>query len=349
MFPVLEQAYEILNSTAFDDLPEKKTFEYGMIHRMMEIYGDPYSRFEEPATHELNTNQLEGKYGGIGASLELNQDGQYVLHPFPDGPAELAGITSGDVIIQIDDWQPPPNADIKDVLAAIRGLEGEIVNILIWRPTEANEFSFQISRVDYPIPSVTWYRVSDAPWFGIVKINIMAATTPDEIQAAVDDLRAQDVTHLALDLRDNRGGYLNAGIDTARLFLEAGPIIEEHYRGKDPTTYEVNRPGAYAQLPIVVFVNGNTASAAEIIAGALKAHGRADIYGTPTFGKDSIQLIFELVDQSSLHVTAAKWWVPGLETPIGDGGLLPNVYVDANSDGPDPYVQAALQDLLKDK
>jgi carboxyl-terminal processing protease len=349
MFPVLEQAYQILDSTAYDDLPVKKTFEYGMIHRMMEIYGDPYSRFEEPATHELNTNQLEGKYGGIGASLELGQDGRFVVHPFPDGPAELAGVTSGDVIIQIDHWQLPPNADLSEVLAAIRGPEGEIVKILIWRPSEETEFSFQISRKDYPIPSVTWYLVSDAPWFGVVKINIMAATTPDEIQVAIDELRTQGVTYLALDLRDNRGGYLNAGIDTSRLFLETGTIIQEHYRDQDITTYEVKRPGAYAQLPIVVFVNNNTASAAEIIAGALKAHGRATVYGSPTFGKDSIQLIFDLMDNSSLHVTAAKWWVPGLEPPIGEGGLLPDVYIDADAEGPDPYVQAALRDIMEEK
>lgn len=349
MFPVLEQAYEILDSTAYDDLPEVKAFEYGMIHRMMEIYGDPYSRFEEPATHELNTNQLEGKYGGIGAFLELNQDGKFALHPFPDGPAELSGIVSGDVIIQIDDWQLQPNEDLVDVLAAIRGPEGEIVNIMIWRPNEGTDYSFQISRKDYPIPSVTWYRVSDAPWFGVIKINIMATTTPDEIQAAIDELRTQSVTNLALDLRDNRGGYLTAGIDTVRLFLEAGPIIQEHYRGQDISTYEVNRPGPYAQFPIVVFVNDGTASAAEIIAGALKAQGRATIYGAPTFGKDSIQLIFDLVDDSSLHVTAAKWWVPGLKPPIGDGGVLPDVYVDINTDGPDPYIQAALQDLLEIK
>lgn len=349
IFPVLEQAYEILDSTAYDDLPEKKSFEYGMIHRMVEIYGDPYTRFEEPAIHELNTNQLEGKYGGIGASLEVNQDGQFILHPFPDGPAELAGIASGDVLIQIENWQLPPHADLVTVLAALRGPEGEVVSILIWRPSEGGEISFQISRVDYPIPSVTWYRVSDAPWFGVVKINIMAVTTPDEIQVAIDELRGQGVTHLALDLRDNRGGYLTAGIDTARLFLDAGQIIQERYRGQDTTTYDVKSPGPYAYLPIVVFVNQSTASAAEIIAGALKAQGRATIYGTPTFGKDSIQLIFELVDHSSLHVTAAKWWVPGLENPIGDGGLLPDVFVDDNTDGLDPYVLTALQHLVEEK
>jgi carboxyl-terminal processing protease len=346
-FPVLDQAYKILESAAYYDLPEKNTFEYAMIHKMMETYGDSYSRFEEPITHELNTNQLEGKFGGIGASLEQNKNGELILHPFPGGPADQAGILSGDIITQIDDWQISPYSDMDAVIAAIRGPEGHIVNISVRRPTTVDELSFTIIREEYLLPSVTWHQIYDNPWVGILKINIISATSIEEIQHGIDDLDSRGVTHFVIDLRDNRGGLLSAGIDIARLFLEEGIVIQEHYRDEETTTYSVIQPGNYSQIPLVIFVNANTASAAEIIAGALKAHGRATIVGTPTFGKDSIQLIFDLMDHSSLHVTAAKWWVPGLNPPVGEGGLQPDILIDPEINIPDPYIQSALQVLEK--
>jgi carboxyl-terminal processing protease len=159
---------------------------------------------------------------------------------------------------------------------------------------------------------------------------------------AVEDLQERGAKNFVLDLRSNGGGLLVEGVEIARLFLKDGMVIEQHYKGEDIKAYQVEDPGALSEIPLVVLVDGNTASAAEIISGAIKAHQRAPIIGTPTFGKDSIQLIFELQDNSSLSVTSAKWWVPGLEPPIGEGGLQPDITVSTENAGEtEPYLNAA--------
>ena len=173
---------------------------------------------------------------------------------------------------------------------------------------------------------------------------MIAASTPDEIQAAVEELSARGASHFLLDLRGNGGGLLKEGVQIARLFLEDGIIIQQQYKGQDIETYEVKKPGLLKDIPLAVLVDGNTASAAEIISGALQNHKRAPLIGTPTFGKDTVQLVFELQDKSSLHVTSAKWWVPGLEPPVGEGGLLPDIAISTENVGEiDLYMDAAIQ------
>jgi carboxyl-terminal processing protease len=152
-----------------------------------------------------------------------------------------------------------------------------------------------------------------------------------------------------MDLRNNAGGLLSAGVDIARMFLQSGVVMKHQYRDQEVETYHVEKPGQFVQLPLVVLVNENTASAAEIIAGALKVHQRATIIGMPTYGKDSIQLVFSLNDGSSLHVTAAHWWIPGLDPPIGEGGLQPDIQIPGGTDPNkgDPVLSAAAEALLR--
>ncbi len=345
-FPVLEQAYDILSTHAYEDPPEPPALEYGMIRGMLEAYGDPYTRFEEPVQHELTTNSLEGKYGGIGARLSRNPAGQVVLHPFPEGPAAEAGIIDGDILVRVDDLKITPELPLEHVVAAIRGPEGQRVTIEVARPPGESLLAFTIKRKDIPIPSVTWHLAPSNPQVGVFQVNLIAASTPDEIQKAVSDLQQRGATRFIMDLRGNRGGLLEAGVDIARLFLSKGVIFEEQYRGEEVKTYRVRRAGPLADITLAVLINGDTASAAELIAGALQSHNRATLIGTPTFGKDTIQLIFSLQDDSSLHVTAGKWWVPGLEPPIGEGGLQPDIPVTAEGTAGDPYLEAAVNHLL---
>jgi len=345
-FPILEEAFEILENHAYNELPETPALEYGMIRGMVDAYADPYTLFVEPAQHELYSDQLAGSYGGIGSNLEYDPDGNVVLHPFPEGPAADAGILDGDRLIKVDDMDIAPNIPIDEVVAAVRGPEGERVTIKVARPPDLSTFTFKIKRKDIPLPSVTWHVDVGEPRLGVIQVNIVADSTPDEIKDAFEDLSSRNISHFALDLRGNRGGLLDAGIDIAGLFLEKGTILQEHYRDRDVKTFEVEEPGPYADVPMVVLVNSDTASAAEIIAGALKIHNRAPIIGTNTYGKDTIQLVFNLEDGSSLRVTAAKWWIPGIETPIGEGGLEPDIFVTEGDAGADPFIQAAIQALF---
>jgi carboxyl-terminal processing protease len=342
-FPILAQAYDILNNHAYEEVNDTSIIEYGMIRGMLDSYGDPFTRFEEPAQHEISTDRLEGKYGGIGAGLEYDTDGWIILHPFPEGPAGDAGILDGDRLVRVDNFEILPNTKMDDVVAALRGPEGEPVRLEVTRSPDPTIFNFRLIRKDLPLPSVTWHLENQNKWLGIIQVNLIAASTTEEVTRAFDDLYNRNATHFILDLRSNRGGLLTAGIDVARLFLENGIVLQEHYRGQDVKTYEVTNQGKFFEAPLAVIVNTETASSAEIVAASIDVHDRAPIIGTPTYGKDSIQLVFDLQDGSSIHVTAAKWWVPGLEYSIGTAGLQPDIIISDNEELFDPYIQAAIK------
>ena len=328
--PLLEQAYGILIENAYDPIPGNPALEYGMIRGMVAAYGDPFTTFSEPAQHELQSDSLEGRFGGIGVSFERASDGFVRLYPFPDGPAAAAGIEDGDILQMVDELTIEPDTPVEAITAAIRGPEGTEVRITAIREMGGAELVFEIERMETPLPSVTWRISPEDARIGLIEVNIVAESTPDEIERAAGELDELGAQFFVLDLRDNGGGLLQAGIDCARLFLTDGVVIQQQFKGEPVLTHEVERPGSLAGLPLVVWVNHSTASAAEICAGALQAHGRAPLIGSPTFGKDAIQLVFELEDGSSIQVTAAKWWFPKLAFPNGENGLQPDLPVSEN-------------------
>lgn len=347
-WPILHQAYQILVDNGFKPAPQSPGLEYGMIRGMVQAYDDPYTQFVEPIQHELESNSLQGSFGGIGVRIGRDSNNNVILYPLPDGPAQKAGLLEGDRLLMIEKLEIASETTDEQVQAALRGPVGERVNISIARAPDYQPVKLSIKRAEIPLPSVTWHLDPDTPTLGMIEINVVAASTPDEIQKAVEDLKARGAEVYILDLRDNYGGLLTAGIDTARLFLKDGVIIEQQYKGRDVESYEVEKPGPLAEIPLAILVNKNTASAAEIIAGALKVHGRAKLVGESTYGKDTIQLVFDLKDGSSLHVTSAHWWIPGLVPMLQGTGVQPDVTV-ANTDGssgPDPVARAATNLLL---
>jgi carboxyl-terminal processing protease len=353
--PILMEARRLLLQHGYNEPPAGSALEYGMVRGMIQAYSDPYTSFSEPVAHELATNNLEGKFGGVGVQLQEDTLGYPVLLPLPDSPATLAGILEGDRLVKVDTLTILPETPIDAVQAALRGKVGSKVNLTIERPPDYKTHEFIIERIEYNIPSVTSYLAPMDARLGVVKVNLMAATTATEIVTAVEDLLSRGATAIALDMRDNYGGLLTSGVDTARLFLEDGPIMEEQYKGEEITKFEVESPGELKDIPLVILVNQNTASAAEIAAGALQAQDRAPLIGSHTFGKDSVQLVFELRDKSSLQVTAARWWIPkeGAEQPaaIAGVGLQPDITLPeiapGEDAGPDSALVAAIDYLLK--
>jgi carboxyl-terminal processing protease len=347
---LLDQAYQILRDTGLKTLPAPPASEYGMIRGMLQAYDDPYTVFVEPTQNELDSNTLQGSFGGVGVQLAYDSAGHVLLYPFPVSPARDAGVQDGDQLLQIDDLKIELNASIDTVQSAIRGPVGQEVVLIVGHAPVYSPQLVRIRRAEIPLPSVTWHLDSSDPTIGVVKINIIAASTAKEIRTAVQDLGSKGATRYIIDLRNNPGGLLDAGVDIARLFLEHGDILSVQYRDKPVTTYKVDQPGELASLPMALLVNENSASAAEIIAGALQAQGRAPLVGNHTYGKDSIQLVFTLADNSSLHVTAAKWWIPNLPYDLSLNGLQPDVEVlpGENTASQDPIIQAAAR-LLNQK
>lgn len=348
--PILLEARRLLLEHGYHPFPPDPILEYGMIRGMLQAYNDPYTTFSEPAQHELTSNNLAGKFGGIGVQLQRDPEGYIVLIPIQDSPAFKAGIQEGDRLVQVDDQRIHQDTSIDAVQAALRGDVGTTVQITIKRPPEYQEFSYSIRRVEYILPSVNGYLSPLDNRLGVIKVNVMAETTPAEISNTILELQKRGAKAFALDLRDNFGGLLTSGVETARLFLSEGEIMREQYRGQEPKVYAVEKKGSFSEIPLVVLVNQHTASAAEITAGALQAQKRATLIGSQTFGKYTIQLVFELQDKSSLQVTAARWWIPGSNIGDPEGatqGIVPDLIVTAPpEDGVDPVIRSAIKFLF---
>jgi carboxyl-terminal processing protease len=348
-FPIFDEAHQLLADHALRPIPTGQALEYGAIHGMIQAYGsavnDPHTNFLEPPQAELESNTLAGKFGGIGVRLSNDADGNYVLYPFPDGPAKKAGIQDGDRLLAVDDLPITPQTPGDQLTAAVRGPVGQKVTITVGRAPDYEPVSYDVKREEVALPSVTFHLDADEPRLGVIEVNAMASTTVQEIIKAAADMQARGAIALALDLRNNGGGLLDVGIDTARVFLKDGVVIEQQYRGKDAETFKVNQAGELSEVPLVVLINGGTASAAEIVAGALQARGRAQLIGETSYGKNTIQLVYELSDKSSLHVTAAEWWIPGLDAPRPGKGLTPDIPA-ASGQTPDAAIQAAITALF---
>ena len=341
-FGILTEAFNILEDHAILDLPSDTAMEYGMIRGMLTTYQEPHTIFVEPPQHELQSDQLAGKFGGIGIRIEVNTDSNIVLYPVPGSPAEIAGVSEGDILLAVDELQMFAGISMDEIQAAIRGPVGQKVKLTILRKSNGQTEIVEVKREEFPIPSVTYNLLQEDESVGVVHIHLIAETTPDEVKTAILALQEKSAVRFIIDLRDNAGGLVDAGVKTAGLFLPKCTIIEQQYRGKDVEAFENKTEGEFLDLPIVLLVNGGSASAAEIFAGAIQAQKRALLIGTNTYGKDTIQLVFDLSDGSSLHVTAAKWWVPGLGYTISENGLIPDVLLSPEEvSQPDIYTKAA--------
>jgi carboxyl-terminal processing protease len=206
-------------------------------------------------------------------------------------------------------------------------------------------FELAITRSEIRVPSVTWRALDQAPSVGYIHVQGFTNRTNEEIVDAIDGLEEIGVASLVLDLRNNYGGLINSAVDVASQFLRDGVVMIEKKRNADEKTYTVHSGGIALDIPMTVLVNGNTASAAEIVAGALQDHERAPLIGERTFGKGSVQLIYDLSDGSSLHVTTAIWLTPD-RNRIEGRGLTPDVIATQSKDPQDAQLDYAIEYLL---
>ena len=248
--------------------------------------------FVDPPQNELQTNLLEGKFGGIGIRLEIDVENHVLVYPLPDSPAAKAGVLDGDQLVAVDHLELNSETSSEDIQAAIRGPVGDEVRLTVFRKAGNETLIIKIIREEVPLPSVTWNLYSENSSVGLIQVNIIASTTPDEIENAVNDLKSKGAKYYVLDLRNNGGGLVDAGVKVVELFSSKGEILKQQYHDKPVETISTDSDGRYLGIPLAILINQNTASAAEIIAGSLQGTGRAIIIGNNSYGKDTVQLVF---------------------------------------------------------
>lgn len=319
---------------------------YGAIQGLVASYGDPYTVFMPPEDAEQFEDDISGNFEGVGMEVGLRDGVITVIAPLPDTPAERAGIVAGDKIVKIDETETD-NMTTDEAVRLIRGEKGTEVVLTIYREGEGEFLTKSVIRDTITIPTIESERIGDVFIIRLFSFNAIAeAKMQDELR----NFAQSGATKLVLDLRGNPGGYLESAVAIGGYFLPQGKVIvrEQFGEGKSEESYRSRGRVVHEFTPdtMVVLVNEGSASAAEILAGALKEHGVATLIGETTFGKGSVQELVKLPEDSSLKVTIARWLTPeGIS--ISDGGLEPNVRITRTPqqvvDGDDPQQEAALE------
>ncbi len=341
--PLFDEAWNIIKQDFIGDIPESTTRTYGAIRGSMETLDDPYTYFIEPEPAVREQEQLQGHFGGIGAYLALDEEGRIALDPMIERPAALAGIIKGDILVAIDGAPLPHLADIDIATDLIRGPEGTVVRLTVLRNDDTLEF--EVERAQIELPSVTWRALEEPAGYGYIRLERFSGLTDTELSQALQELQADNAAQiLILDLRGNPGGLLDSAVAVSGRFLDGGPVLVERQSGGSEQTFEAT-PGVDVDAAnVVLLLDGGTASASEIVAGALRDRAGTALIGETSYGKGSIQRIHRLADESAVHVTFARWYTPNGHLIDGQG-LSPDIVVDptTTSEDYDPFLQAAIE------
>ena len=346
-FPVLFEAFDLVKEQYLGPLPDAAALDRAAVRGLVQSLADPYSLLVDPAGRELETDTLTGEYGGIGADTVRDASGLVRLIPFEGGPAERAGIHEGDVLLAIDNADVAEEWSTEEITSRLRGIAGTTVRLMLSGSQEGDTpRSVELVRETFPLPTVSTYLFPDDNRIGVVRMSLFSAATPGEVDRGLQTLSGRGAAAFVLDLRGNPGGLLDSAVDTARLFLAEGIVAAEVRVDGNGPTYSVETPGRWANWPLAMVVDGNTASAAEVLAGALQQHARGPLAGQTTLGKGTVQSIFVLADGSSLHLTTARWTLPDGE-PMPPGGLVPDLAIDLDEADPDVSLRAAADWLIQ--
>lgn len=325
------------------------SMEAGAIEGALGSLGDVYTRYLDVDESATAAEGLDGSYGGVGIEVILDHEAVFVSQVVPGSPADDAGVLRGDVIEQIDGARVQAES-ANDVLRQLRGEIGTSVSLTLIRPTTGDVIPLELTLEEIIIPSVTLEFIEGTD-IALIHISIFGDTTIADLDAAIAEIRERGATGVILDLRGNGGGWVVAARQTLGRFLDpsVGPAMYEDTTDSDdmiPLPIEAGEGIEPLDLPMVVLIDGGTASAAEIVAGSLRDYQRATLVGEKTFGKGSVQRIYEFSDGSSLRVTVAEWFTPS-RSRIQSEGILPDVEISATSQAADddPVLDAGLQVL----
>lgn len=314
------EVWSLLNEQHVDrNQFETDTFNEAAIRGLIEGTGDPHSGYVPPEAFEIENQDLYGSFEGIGARVDMRPDGKLqIVAPIEGSPAEAAGLKPGDLVLEVN-GESIVGLSLLEAVNKIRGPKGSEVRLLVKHLTEASEVEIIVVRDTIPLESVL-VRSRPEDRFAHIRLSTFYANTADELSEAIREAQANGAEGLILDVRDNPGGLLSSVIDVTSMFLEDGSLILYELDGEgDRDNHMARNAGEFADIPLVVLANGFSASASEIVVGAIQDHGRAQVVGSTTFGKGSVNILRRLSNGGGLYMTIAKWYTPSGRLIEGNG------------------------------
>ena len=348
-FDVFWEAWSFVQQQFYGDVPQEQDRVYGAIRGMVETYGDENTAFIEPSRAAIFREDVSGSFEGIGAAVRMDEMGRLIIaEPFTGRPAAAAGLQRGDVVLAVDGTSLQ-GLSLYEAIGLIRGPAGTNVVLTISRENVDEPFDVTVERARIEIEVVSSERLQND--IGYVQLTDFSRGATGKLATAIQDLQAQGpLKGLVLDLRNNPGGLLDESILVSSQFIKEGVITIERMKGDQEHIFEAQPGGVAPDVPLVVLVNRGSASASEIVAGAIKENSRGAILGEQTFGKGTVQIPHTLSDGSELRVTIAEWLTPSGQQISGEG-IVPDIYVERTQEdfveGRDPQLDRAVQYLME--
>lgn len=343
------EAWNLMHEQYVDQPLDDTELMRGAIRGMVAAVGDPHTSYMTPEEYDIFATNLSGDLQGIGAYVEMAGEYLKIVSPMPGSPAEQEGILPGDIIIEVDGTEVAGLSE-PEIISMVRGPAGTVVHLVIIREGEAEPLEFDVTRARITIPSVESKMLDSG--VGYVKINDFGERTSSELKTALKELLAGNPTGLVLDLRGNPGGYLTTAVEVASQFLKDGLVLRERFQDGSEDTYEALPGGLATEIPLVVLINKGSASASEIVAGAIQDHQRGQIVGETSYGKGSVQKPYTLDGENGeIRITIAKWYTPEGRS-IHKLGVTPDIEVELTKEDRaaerDPQLDKAVE-LLAEK
>ncbi|MFN2281371.1 MAG: S41 family peptidase [Anaerolineales bacterium] len=354
LFAPFWEAWDIVHNQYVDQPVDDISLMRGAISGMLDSLGDQHTSYMDPDQYLQANIPIDGEYEGIGAWVDTEAEYLTIISPMPDSPAEKAGLQPGDQVIKID-GEDMTGIDGSLVIRKVLGPAGSTVVLTIQREGEPAPFDVTIVRAKISVPSVESRMLDNQ--LGYIQIYTFAAETKTELHDQLQELLDQNAHGLIVDLRNNGGGYLKTAVDVASEFIDDGVVLYEDYGpDQEMDVYRAAKGGLATEIPLVLLVNEGSASASEIVAGAIQDHQRGPLVGATTFGKGSVQNWIPLSNnQGAVRVTIARWLTPD-KRQIHEIGLEPDYPVEYTEEDfeqeQDPQLDKAievLQDLIKEQ
>jgi carboxyl-terminal processing protease len=349
-FQLFWEVWDLVQRHYYDDLPSMREITYAAIRGMLDTLDDKYTAFIEPDVAAILEEDATGQFEGIGAFVDLAEAGGVrIVDTFENGPAERAGLKPEDRVIAVD-GESVIDDTLYEAIGKIRGPAGTEVTLTVEREDTPEPFSVAVTRARLDIPIVEHEMRDDG--VGYIRLQEFSATASETVEESVEALLDEDPEGIVLDLRENPGGWLDQAIEVADLFLGDALVAVERFSDGQEREFKASAGDIAEEIPLVVLVNERSASASEIVAGALQDQERAVLIGAPTFGKGSVQRPFSLSDGSELRVTVALWFTPD-DQRIQGRGLTPDIEIPWTAEqmeedpDQDPQLQRAIEYLLE--